>query len=77
MCPGLRVKTFQDPRQGERVTRVDKKEKKAQEAAAFSARDPWFCESGDALQGARWGTMVRSRQPQGINGSRGAPGNTL
>lgn len=49
MCPGLRVKTFLDPRQGERVTRVGKKEKKAQEAVAFSARDPGFCESGDAL----------------------------
>ncbi|KAB0392907.1 hypothetical protein E2I00_000926, partial [Balaenoptera physalus] len=44
-----------DPRQGEEVTRVGKKlkkhkkEKKSQEATAFSARDPWFCEARDAL----------------------------
>ncbi|XP_046943522.1 lysine-rich nucleolar protein 1 isoform X4 [Lynx rufus] len=55
MSPGSRVKTFPDPRQGEEVTSIGKKpkkhkkEKKAQEAAAFSAKDPWFCESGDSL----------------------------
>ncbi|XP_030156903.1 lysine-rich nucleolar protein 1 isoform X4 [Lynx canadensis] len=55
MSPGLRVKTFPDPRQGEEVISISKKpkkhkkEKKAQEAAAFSAKDPWFCESGDSL----------------------------
>ncbi|XP_019324288.2 lysine-rich nucleolar protein 1 isoform X5 [Panthera pardus] len=55
MSPGSRMKTFPDPRQGEEVTSIGKKpkkhkkEKKAQEAAAFSAKDPWFCESGDSL----------------------------
>ncbi|NIG58189.1 lysine-rich nucleolar protein 1 [Pontoporia blainvillei] len=55
VSPGSRVKTSADPRQGEEVTRVGKKlkkhkkEKKAQEATAFSARDPWFCEARDAL----------------------------
>ncbi|XP_061064271.1 lysine-rich nucleolar protein 1 isoform X2 [Eubalaena glacialis] len=55
VSPGSRVKTSPDPRQGEEVTRVGKKlkkhkkEKKAQEATAFSARDPWFCEARDAL----------------------------
>ncbi|XP_049555018.1 lysine-rich nucleolar protein 1 isoform X2 [Orcinus orca] len=55
VSPGSRVKTSPDPRQGEEVTRVGKKlrkhkkEKKAQGATAFSARDPWFCEAGDAL----------------------------
>ncbi|XP_036166151.1 lysine-rich nucleolar protein 1 isoform X2 [Myotis myotis] len=45
LSPGVRVKTSLDPRQGEEVTRVGrklkkhKKESKAQEAAAFSARD--------------------------------------
>ncbi|XP_045317623.1 lysine-rich nucleolar protein 1 isoform X2 [Leopardus geoffroyi] len=55
MSPGSRVKTFPDPRQGEEVTSIGKKpkkhkkEKKAQEAATFSAKNPWFCESGDSL----------------------------
>ena len=55
VSPGSRVKTSPDPRQGEEVTRVGKKlkkhkkEKKSQEATAFSARDPWFCEARDAL----------------------------
>nr|XP_060504633.1 lysine-rich nucleolar protein 1 isoform X4 [Panthera onca] len=55
MSPGSRMKTFPDPRQGEEGTSIGKKpkkhkkEKKAQEAAAFSAKDPWFCESGDSL----------------------------
>ncbi|XP_027947505.1 lysine-rich nucleolar protein 1 isoform X2 [Eumetopias jubatus] len=55
MPSGSKVKTSPDTRQGEEVTRVGKKpkkhkkEKKAQEAAAFSAKDPWFCESGDTL----------------------------
>ncbi|XP_058565808.1 lysine-rich nucleolar protein 1 isoform X3 [Neofelis nebulosa] len=55
MSPGSRMKTFPDPRQGEEVTSIGKKpkkhkkEKKAQEAAAFSAKDPWFCESGGSL----------------------------
>ncbi|XP_033696730.2 lysine-rich nucleolar protein 1 isoform X1 [Tursiops truncatus] len=55
VSPGSRVKTSPDPRQGEEVTRVGKKlrkhkkEKKAQGATAFSARDPCFCEAGDAL----------------------------
>ncbi|XP_077629466.1 lysine-rich nucleolar protein 1 isoform X2 [Crocuta crocuta] len=55
MPPGSRVKTSPDPRQGEEVTSVSKKpkkhkkEKKAQEAADLSAKDPWFCESGDPL----------------------------
>ncbi|XP_035931919.1 lysine-rich nucleolar protein 1 isoform X1 [Halichoerus grypus] len=55
MSSGSKVKTSPDTRQGEEVTRVGKKpkkhkkEKKAQEAIAFSAKDPWFCESGDTL----------------------------
>ncbi|XP_066868779.1 lysine-rich nucleolar protein 1 isoform X2 [Kogia breviceps] len=55
VSPGSRVKTSPDPRQGEEVTRVGKKlkkhkkEKKVQEATAFSARDSWFCEARDAL----------------------------
>ncbi|XP_028355971.2 lysine-rich nucleolar protein 1 [Physeter macrocephalus] len=55
VSPGSRVKTSPDPRQGEEVTRVGKKlkkhkkEKKVQEATAFSARDSWFCETRDAL----------------------------
>ncbi|XP_027466084.1 lysine-rich nucleolar protein 1 isoform X2 [Zalophus californianus] len=55
MPSGSKVKTSPDTRQGEEVTRVGKKpkkhkkEKKAQEAAAFLAKDPWFCESGDTL----------------------------
>ncbi|XP_027817488.2 lysine-rich nucleolar protein 1 isoform X1 [Ovis aries] len=55
MSPGSRVKTSPDPRQDEEVTRVGKKlkkhkkEKKAKEATALSGRDPWFCESGNAL----------------------------
>jgi len=55
MSSGSKVKTSPDTRQGEEVTRVGKKpkkhkkEKKAQEATAFSAKDPWFCESGDTL----------------------------
>ncbi|XP_058425920.1 lysine-rich nucleolar protein 1 isoform X2 [Diceros bicornis minor] len=55
MSPSSRVKTSPDPRQGEEATRdgkklkKHKKEKKAQEATAFSARDHWFCEAGDAL----------------------------
>ncbi|XP_057604070.1 lysine-rich nucleolar protein 1 [Hippopotamus amphibius kiboko] len=52
---GSRMKTASDPSQSEEVTivgrklRKHKKEKKAQEVTAFSARDPWFCEAGDAL----------------------------
>ncbi|XP_029804516.1 lysine-rich nucleolar protein 1 isoform X2 [Suricata suricatta] len=55
MPPDSRVQTSPDPRQGEEVTSVSKKpkkhkkEKKAREAADFSAKDPWFCESGDSL----------------------------
>ncbi|KAK1344403.1 hypothetical protein QTO34_013097 [Cnephaeus nilssonii] len=54
LSPGVREKTSLDPRQVEEVTRVGRKlkkhkEKKAQEAAAFSVRDPWVCEARDAL----------------------------
>ncbi|XP_068824702.1 lysine-rich nucleolar protein 1 isoform X2 [Capricornis sumatraensis] len=55
ISPGSRVKTSPDPRQDEEVTGVGKKlkkhkkEKKAKEATALSGRDPWFCESGNAL----------------------------
>ncbi|CAD7689574.1 unnamed protein product [Nyctereutes procyonoides] len=55
MPPASRVKTSPDPKEDEEVTRVGKKpkkhkkEKKTQEATASSAKDPWFCESGDAL----------------------------
>lgn len=53
MSPGSKVKTSPDHRRGEEVTGVGKKlkkhkKKKTQEAAAFSARNPWP-EAGDAL----------------------------
>lgn len=53
VSPSVRVKTSLDPKQVEEVTRVGKKlrkhkkERKAREAAASPARDPWLCEAGD------------------------------
>lgn len=51
---GLVTKTSPDTRNGEEVTRVGKKlkkhkkGKKTEDAAAFSSRDQWFYEAGDA-----------------------------
>lgn len=61
VSPGSSVKSSPDPWPGREVTRVGKKlkkhkkEKRAQEAAAFSAQDPWFCEAGDALHACSLG----------------------
>lgn len=54
LSPGVREKTSLDPRQVKEVTRVGRKlkkhkEKKAQEAAAFSVRNSWVYEVGNAL----------------------------
>ncbi|XP_008582282.1 PREDICTED: lysine-rich nucleolar protein 1 isoform X2 [Galeopterus variegatus] len=52
---GSGIKTSPDPRQSEEVARAGKelkkrkKEKKAQDTAAFSVQDSWFCEARDAL----------------------------
>lgn len=61
VSPGSSVKRSPDPGPGREVTRVGKKlkkhkkEKRAQEAAAFSAQDPWFCQAPDGLHACSLG----------------------
>uniref|UniRef100_A0A8C3VWA2 Lysine rich nucleolar protein 1 n=1 Tax=Catagonus wagneri TaxID=51154 RepID=A0A8C3VWA2_9CETA len=77
--PCLRAQTSPDPRQGEEVTRVSKKlkkhkkEKKAQEATAFSAKDPWICEAGDALYAGSFGKDGEEQAAPGQKRKQGGP----
>lgn len=77
--PCARVRTSPDPRQGEEVTRVGKKlkkhkkEKKAQEATAFSAEDPWLCEAGDASYMCSAGKDGEERAALGQKRKQGSP----
>ncbi|XP_057342971.1 lysine-rich nucleolar protein 1 isoform X2 [Manis pentadactyla] len=71
MSPGSKVKTSPDHRRGEEVTGVGKKlkkhkKKKTQEAAAFSARNPWP-EAGDALYA---GSVGKGRVEQAASGQK-------
>uniref|UniRef100_A0A8C5K2C7 Lysine rich nucleolar protein 1 n=1 Tax=Jaculus jaculus TaxID=51337 RepID=A0A8C5K2C7_JACJA len=53
-----KLKTSPDPKQGKEVSgagkkvKKHKKEKKTRDAIAFSTKDPWLCEAGDALYAA-------------------------
>ncbi|XP_019522447.1 PREDICTED: lysine-rich nucleolar protein 1 [Hipposideros armiger] len=77
--PGSRVKTSPDPRQGKEVTRVGKKlkqhkkEKKAREATASCARDPWFCEAGDAPRACSGGKGGQELAAPGQKRKQGSP----
>ncbi|XP_057171467.1 lysine-rich nucleolar protein 1 [Ursus arctos] len=79
MPSGSRVKTSPDNRQGEEVTRVvkkpkkHKKEKAAQEAAAFSAKDPWFCEAGDTPSTCSVGKDGKEQAASGQKRKQGSP----
>uniref|UniRef100_A0A7N5KA14 Lysine rich nucleolar protein 1 n=1 Tax=Ailuropoda melanoleuca TaxID=9646 RepID=A0A7N5KA14_AILME len=79
MPSGSRVKTSLDNRQGEEVTRVvkkpkkHKKEKAAQEAAAFSAKDPWFCEAGDTPSTCSVGKDGKEQAASGQKRKQGSP----
>ncbi|EFB18339.1 hypothetical protein PANDA_017966, partial [Ailuropoda melanoleuca] len=79
MPSGSRVKTSLDNRQGEEVTRVvkkpkkHKKEKAAQEAAAFSAEDPWFCEAGDTPSTCSVGKDGKEQAASGQKRKQGSP----
>ncbi|KAF3827924.1 hypothetical protein GH733_001159 [Mirounga leonina] len=70
MSPGSSVKTSLDPRQGERVSKVGKKEKKAQEAAAFCSQGPL---SGDALYACSVGKDGEEQIVSGQKWKQGSP----
>ncbi|CAK7305055.1 Lysine-rich nucleolar protein 1 [Vulpes lagopus] len=79
MPPASRVKISPDPKEDEEVTRVGKKpkkhkkEKKTQEATASSAKDPWFCESGDALYTCSVGKDGEEQATSGQKRKQGSP----
>ena len=79
MSSGSRVETSLDPRHHGRVTRVGKKpknhnkKKKAQGAVASSARDPWFCESGDAQYAYLVGKNGKKQVASGQKWKQGSP----
>ncbi|XP_054434583.1 lysine-rich nucleolar protein 1-like [Pteronotus mesoamericanus] len=79
MSPDLRMKTSLDPRQGEKVTRVDKKlkihkkEKKAHKTSAFSARDTWFCKAENPLHTCSVGKDDQEQAALGQKRKQGNP----
>ncbi|KAM5228260.1 lysine-rich nucleolar protein 1 [Ctenodactylus gundi] len=68
-----------DPRPGDEAAKVgkkhkrQKKEKKAQDAAAFSIGDPGLCEAGDALYGYPAGREVGEQAALGHKRKQGGP----
>ncbi|KAK2491615.1 hypothetical protein MC885_001892 [Smutsia gigantea] len=78
MSPGSKVKTSPDRRRGEEVTGVckklkkHKKEKTTQEAAAFSARNPWLG-AGDALYSWSVGKGGVEQAASGQKGKQRSP----
>ncbi|XP_054431454.1 lysine-rich nucleolar protein 1 [Pteronotus mesoamericanus] len=79
MSPDLRMKTSLDPRQGEKVTRVDKelkihkKEKKPHKTSAFSARDTWFCKAENPLHTCSVGKDDQEQAALGQKRKQGNP----
>ncbi|XP_062956721.1 lysine-rich nucleolar protein 1 isoform X2 [Cynocephalus volans] len=76
---GSGMKTSPDPRQSEEVARAGKelkkrkKEKKAQDTAAFSVRDPLFCEAKDALSACPVGKEGEDQAALGQKRKQGTP----